>query len=100
MLAMGMEPDEIDARCYEEWVRRSPLSDYRIPRTSLLRGERVRAMLERNLPGSIEELPRDFFCVSGDLASGGLVVHRRGNLAEAVLASMSVPGLISPTVMN
>ena len=36
MFAMGMEPAEIDARCYEEWVRRSPLSDYRIPRTSLI----------------------------------------------------------------
>jgi NTE family protein len=61
MLAIGMDPEEIDARCYEEWVRRSPLSDYRIPRTSLLRGERVRALLERNLPGTIEELPREFF---------------------------------------
>jgi predicted acylesterase/phospholipase RssA len=100
MLAMGMEPDEIDARCYEEWVRRSPLSDYRIPRTSLIRGERVRALLERNLPGTIEELPRDFFCVSGDLVSGGLVVHRSGDVAAAVLASMSVPGLIAPTRMD
>jgi NTE family protein len=100
MLAMGMEPDEIDARCYEEWVRRSPLSDYRIPRTSLIRGERVRALLERNLPGAIEALPRDFFCVSGDLVSGGLVVHRSGNIADAVLASMSVPGLIAPTRMD
>jgi NTE family protein len=100
MLAMGMEPEEIDARCYEEWVRRSPLSDYRIPRTSLLRGERVRALLERNLPGTIEELPREFFCVSGDLASGGLVVHRRGILSQAVLASMSIPGLIAPTTME
>ena len=100
MFAIGMEPDEIDARCYEEWVRRSPLSDYRIPRTSLLRGERVRALLERNLPGTIEELPREFFCVSGDLVSGGIVVHRRGGLAQAVLASMSLPGLISPAVVD
>jgi EmrB/QacA subfamily drug resistance transporter len=100
MVAMGMEPDEIDARCYEEWVRRSPLSDYRIPRTSLIRGERVRALLERNLPGSIEELPLEFFCVSGDLGSGGLVVHRRGSLSRAVLASMSIPGLIAPTIMD
>jgi EmrB/QacA subfamily drug resistance transporter len=100
MFAMGMEPDEIDARCYEEWVRRSPLSDYRIPRTSLLRGERVQALLERNLPGTIEDLPREFFCVSGDLRSGGLVVHRQGDLSQAVLASMSIPGLIAPTIMD
>ncbi len=100
MFAMGMEPAEIDARCYEEWVRRSPLSDYRIPRTSLIRGERVRALLERNLPGTIEELPREFFCVSGDLVNGGLVVHRQGSLSQAVLASMSIPGLIAPTIVD
>ncbi len=45
MYALGMEPDEIDARCYEEWVRRRPLTDYRIPRHSLIKGERIAAML-------------------------------------------------------
>ena len=32
LVAMGMDPEEIEARCYEEWVRRSPLTDYRLPR--------------------------------------------------------------------
>jgi NTE family protein len=44
LAAMG-EADEIDALCYEEWVKRNPLSDYRIPRTSLIRGNRAEAML-------------------------------------------------------
>lgn len=100
MSALGMEPDEIDARCYEEWVRRRPLTDYRIPRHSLIKGERIRAMLERNLPGLIEDLERDFFCVSGDLVSGDLVVHRRGELYEAVGASMSLPGLVEPVARD
>ena len=36
MLAIGMEPDEIDARCYEEWVgaARSPTTGFRAPRCS------------------------------------------------------------------
>ncbi|HEX3802337.1 MAG TPA: hypothetical protein VHV75_05815 [Solirubrobacteraceae bacterium] len=34
-----MTPAEIDACCYEEWVRRNPVGDYRLPRVSLLRGE-------------------------------------------------------------
>jgi len=100
MLAAGMDAEEIDARCYEEWVRRRPLTDYRIPRHSLIRGDKVRALLARNLPGRIEELGRDFFCVSGDLLSGELVVHRSGPLADAVSASFCLPGLAAPVRMD
>jgi EmrB/QacA subfamily drug resistance transporter len=100
MFALGMEPDEIDARCYEEWVRRNPLTDYRLPRYSLIRGDRVTAMLARNLDGVIEELPRDFFCVSGDLLTAELFVHRRGELYRAVGASMSLPGLVAPALVD
>ncbi len=100
MLALGMDVDEIDARCYEEWVRRNPLSDYTLPRHSLIRGERVTAMLVRNLPGDIERMPRDYFCTTGDLPTAELVVHRRGPLYVAVGASMSLPGLVAPAVLG
>jgi len=40
MHAAGMDAAEIDARCYEELVRRNPLGDYRVLRFSLIRGER------------------------------------------------------------
>ena len=100
MYAIGMEPDEIDARCYEEWVRRRPLTDYRIPRHSLIKGERITAMLARNLPGLVEDCERDFFCVSADLVSGDLVVHRRNVLYGMVGASMSLPGLVEPVRLD
>ena len=100
MFALGMDPDEIDARCYEEWVRRNPLTDYRLPRHSLLRGDRVTAMIARNLPGTIEELGLDFFCVTGDLPTAELVVLRRGLLYRAVGASMSLPGLVAPSLLD
>jgi predicted acylesterase/phospholipase RssA len=72
------------------------LSDYRFPRVSLSSGERARRMLLRNLPGRIEDLPRDFFCVSADLMSGKQVMHRFGHLAYAISASMCLPGLVPP----
>ena len=100
MFALGMDPDEIDARCYEDWVRRNPLTDYTFPRTAMIRGRRVRAVFERNLPGLIEELPRDYFCVSCDLVSGELVVHRDGPLGVAAGASQCLPGLAPPVAMD
>jgi Patatin-like phospholipase/Mycolic acid cyclopropane synthetase len=54
LVAQGMDPGEVDARCYEEWVRRNPVNDYHFPRNSLIRGARTRTMLERVFPGSIE----------------------------------------------
>ena len=98
LLAQELDPAEIDARCYEEWVRRNPLGDWRFPRTSLLRGERVRAMLERNLPGAIEDLPRGFFCVSVDIIAAEVVQHRHGPLALQVGASMALPIFAPPVV--
>ena len=100
MFALGMDPEEIDARCYEDWVRRNPLTDYTFPRTAMIRGQRVRAVFERNLPGLIEELPRDYFCVSCDLVSGELIVHREGPLGVAAAASQCLPGLAPPVALD
>jgi NTE family protein len=98
LLAQGLDHTEIDARCYEEFVRRNPLTDYRFPRTSLVRGKRARAMLERNLPGAIEDLARGYFCVSVDVIAAETFRHRRGLLADAVGASMSLPIFAPPVV--
>lgn len=98
LVAQGLTPEEVDARCFEEWVRRNPVGDYRIPRTSLIRGKRARAMLERNLPGSIEDLPRSFFATSVDLITARPIHLRRGPLALAVGSSMALPIFMEPVV--
>jgi NTE family protein len=54
-------------------------------------------MLERLFADArIEETPRSFYAVSADLLSSRLVVHRQGSVADAVGASMSIPGLAPP----
>ena len=99
MLAMGLPPEEMDARCYEEFVRRRPLGDYTLPRHALIRGDRVRAMLSRTFADvAIEELPLSFFCASADLRSSDLVVHRDGLLREHVGTSMALPIIGPPQV--
>jgi NTE family protein len=100
LLAQGMDAAQIDAHCYEEWVRRSPLADYGLPRHALLRGVRLRTMLERTLGGLIEDLPRSYFCTAVDVAANELVVQRRGELASAVAASMALPGVLPPVIRN
>jgi len=98
MFAMGLSPAGIRTRCHEELVMRRPLGDYALPITSLVRGGRARAMLARTFgeEPAIEELAREFFCVSCDLVTGEEVVHRNGSVAQAVAASMCLPGIFAP----
>lgn len=96
LLALGYDGAEIDACCYEEWVRRNPINDYTIPRHSLIKGKKAEAMAERVFGGvMIEELPRPYYAASVNLRGNRLVIDRSGPLVEAVKASVSLP-LIGP----
>ncbi len=97
LLARGVPPDEMIARCRTELVDHHPFADVTVPRESLIKGRRALAMLGRLLGEvRIEELSIPFFSVSADLHSGDLVVHRTGPLRDAVAASMTIPGFAPP----
>jgi NTE family protein len=97
LFAMGLDIDEIDARCFEEWVQRRPLGDYTIPRYSLIRGERAKSMMLRTFgEQAIEELPRSFMCGFTELRSGTFMLARHGPLWENVGFSMCLPIIAPP----
>ncbi len=99
LFALELDLDEIEARCFEEWVQRRPLSDYTLPRHSLIRGERMRGMLHRTFgTHTVEELPRSFICGCAELRSGELVIARQGPLWETVGFSMCLPIIAPPQV--
>jgi NTE family protein len=99
LYALGLSADEIAERCREELVRHRPFNDYTVPRVALIRARKAQKMLQRLFGARrIEELERDFFCVSADLVAAQPVVHGSGPLWEAVGASMSLPGLVPPVV--
>jgi EmrB/QacA subfamily drug resistance transporter len=96
LLASGYDSPSMDACCFEEWVRRNPMNDYTVPRSSLIKGHKAEAMLERVFGETrIEELSRSFYCASVDIRSGSLVIDRDGPMILTVGASMSLP-LIAP----
>ena len=97
LAASGRSPATIRTTLHAELVDRKPFADYAIPRVSLIRAGRARAMLERLFGDTtIEELARNYFCVTADLASAERVVHRSGSVVLAVGASMSLPGIAPP----
>ncbi|MBN92554.1 MAG: hypothetical protein CL928_00555, partial [Deltaproteobacteria bacterium] len=101
LYASGRSIDEMVAICQRELVERNPFNDYTFPMVSLIRAHKAERML-RGVFGAadIESLPMPYFCVSSDLLSATVHVHRRGPLVESIGASMSLPGVAPPRRMN
>jgi NTE family protein len=61
----------------------------------------LRALIERHLPDSrIEDLPVRFECVAACVETAAARWFDRGPLADAVLASSAVPGLLPPVAID
>jgi NTE family protein len=101
LFAAGHSDDELLAICRRYFLGSKPLNDYTVPRTALLRGTKLRGLLQQALgPQLIESLPIPYFCVSADLITAETLVHRRGAVWSAVLASISIPGLLPPVAVD
>ena len=68
------------------------------PRSGLLQGNGYMEFLEKYIPSEtmIEDLPIPFAIVATDYTDGRTVVFRKGNLLEAIRASVSIPGIFQP----
>jgi predicted acylesterase/phospholipase RssA/CRP-like cAMP-binding protein len=94
--AMGRTPDEI-AEMAKSIAATRPFFELALPITSLVRGRRVEHAARMAFGDTtIEDLWVPFFCNSCDLTSFRDIVHERGELAPAILASGALPGVLPP----
>ena len=84
---------------------RNPTGDINLfPLLSVFRGRRLRQRIgetEAALfggPTAIEDLWKGFFCIASNVTRAEEVVFERGPLAQAVLASLSIPGALPPVL--
>jgi predicted acylesterase/phospholipase RssA/CRP-like cAMP-binding protein len=95
-LAMGLD-HQARVQVVREAMGERRLINYTFPIVSLSSGRKVTRFLWTRLGAlDIEDLWTPYFCVSANLTRAGVVVHERGNLAYAVRASMSIPGIFPP----
>jgi NTE family protein len=87
----------------EDWVRRLTwpdvisFMDVNLSRGGLFEGDRLTNYLrERMTDWQIEDLPIPFASVATELNSGKEVWLRDGSLMDAIRASMSMPGILTP----
>jgi predicted acylesterase/phospholipase RssA len=99
LAASGLDAAGVDAYVYEYFIRTNPMRDYTVPVKGLTRGRRIPALLRRAYGERlVEELPKEFRCVSVDLLGRRAVVHRRGPVADAVGCSLRLPGIFPPYI--
>lgn len=79
------------------WREIARLLDVKLAQGGLVGGDEVVAMLRRlGIDKPISELSKPFAAVATDLDSGREIWLREGNVAQAVRASISLPGIFSP----
>ncbi|MBU1346220.1 MAG: patatin-like phospholipase family protein [Alphaproteobacteria bacterium] len=99
--ALGWTDDELEARIQRAFVRTDPLADLAFPIIAMTRAGKVDRLLEEAYGDiDIADMPLPFFAVSSNLTSGRIEVHRRGMLRRAMRASISIPGVMPPVVVN
>jgi len=85
----------------EDGFKGENIIDYTFPVLSLATGKGLTAAIDKTCgPILIEELARPFSCLSTNLTTAELVVHRRGKIADALRASVSLPGVFPPVINN
>ena len=97
--ALGWSADEIRDINRRVWVEIRPHKKLTIPVVSVV-GSRLAQQCGRMMYGDaeIEDLWIPFFCVSSNLTTAEMMVHRRGSLLRAATASASLPGFAEPTL--
>lgn len=102
--AIGLTASRIRALAGKAF-RRNPTGDVNwVPVLSLLRGQRLRRVIEDAVDEAfdgapdIEDLWKPFFCMASNCSRQRAEVLRRGRLADALRASVSIPAALPPVL--
>jgi NTE family protein len=80
-----------------DWKKVGSFFDPVFPRSGLIDGRKIAEFVRAHVPAqAIEQLALPFCAVAVDLLSGDEVRICRGDLIEAVRASISIPGIFTP----
>lgn len=93
--AAGISARELEQKIFQlSW---QDLVDFTIPRKGLIKGKKIEAWIGELLQNkSFEQLKIPLAVVATDLTTGSEVVFNSGDVARAVRASISMPGVFEP----
>jgi len=97
--ALEWSDEDLIRHMREVFFESNPVSDYTLPLISLVRGRKTTRLLRSHFGDhNIEDCPCPFFCVSTNLSTGRLKIHRTGPIWLATRASIAIPGVLPPVI--
>lgn len=99
LYAMGHDGDTL-AR-FAQLCREKFFYDFTVSKMGIIQGKKIKELLYLITQRKrIEELPIPLTIVATDLTNGEKVLFQEGYVAEAIRASISIPGIFVPVEMN
>lgn len=98
LYAHGLKPADIEKLALElNWRDLGRFADITVPRSGLVEGKRIMTRL-KSIIGDIQfsDLKLPLVCVATDIITGEEVLLCEGSVVNAVRASISVPGVMTP----
>jgi len=84
-----------------DWKQVASFYDAVLPKSGLIDGTKLSSFIRRHVKETrIEELRVPYCAVATDLETGEEVAIREGDIIEAVRASFSIPGILTPVRLN
>ena len=97
--ARDQSPEQMLAAATAELT--SDILDFTLPLVALVKAEKMTKAIRNQFEGwDITDLWLPFYCVSTNLTTADLAVHRRGSVATAVRASTSIPVVLPPVPID
>ena len=99
--ALGWDYETMVKTNEKMWRMSWPMNDYTVPFMACLEGKKLDQTLKMMCGDvRIEDLPLNFFCVSTNLTTADIAVHREGLLWKRLRASCALPGIVPPEFDN
>lgn len=99
LYASGLQPEQMEKLAKN--LQRRHWIDFIVPKNGLVAGQRVLEMMRLLTKNrEFDQLDISFAVVATDLCKGQEVIFDKGSVAEAVRASISVPGIFVPYSIN
>ncbi|RXK58098.1 cyclic nucleotide-binding domain-containing protein [Lacibacter luteus] len=93
--------EQIQSVCKKAGESKLTSNDLTLPVVSLMSGKKIRKFLSEMYSDShLEDLWVNTYCVSTDFSNATLKVHESGLTSQQVAASMAIPGVFPPVIIN
>ena len=95
--ASGQDTGKMIEHALDPHWKKIPMIDPSFPKTGFIKGRKIKNLLSSFLGGNIRfsDLKIPFACVATDIDTGEEVVINSGSVADALRASISIPGVFT-----